>query len=289
MRKFSDDHIYQTLALVAIVACWGSMWWTSSSDYQLQFAVSNTLMEQGLIFEKSKIEKGKQQFIVEVYKDGNTRADLAALKRDKQLMYKTNQVMAKIDSLKNHLKKHQDVYGLMIKQKKAAQFNQWLNTYAQWITNEFKDLDIPTIALRGSKNNIDHFRQATIIGAISFLTTKQVDIRYIESEVARKLRITTRISCSWLFPNVQAVAQAKQIQIGDTYTADLFISDWFRIVRPRMTSQGQTIPVKENKTDISIVTQQPGKFYWIGKITHETLRAKDITIVHKTPYEVLPK
>lgn len=289
MRKFSDYQIYETLALVTIVACWGSMWWIPSSNYTLQFAVSNTSMEQGLVFEKNKVEKGKQQFIVEVYKDGNTRADLATIKRDEQLMRKTNQVMAKIDSLKNHLKKHQDVYGLMIKQGKANQFNQWLNTYTQWITNEFKDLDIPTIELRGSKNNIEHFRQATAIGAISFLTTKQVDIRYIESEVARKLRITTRLSCSWLFPNVQAVAQAKQIQIGNTYTADLFISNWFRIVRPRMTSQGQAIPVKENKANIRIVTQQSGKFYWTGKITHETLEAKDTTIIHQTPYDVLPK
>jgi hypothetical protein len=293
MRKRSNDRIYDTLALVVLVIGWCWMWWAPPNSYQTQLGAMNQAMENGLLLTKAEIQDSDSSFRAKVYEWGSEPTYLANMKRIAMLRQKTNEVIYQLAQLKQALLQGKDVYQLMIRNNKLADFHQLTHTHVQWRGQEFRDLDLPKIAFQGSNHHItnsDHFGRATTVAAIGLLSQKQLEIRYFEKLVAQKLMHHSMYYCGFDQVEPYVVIPLHQIQVGDTYMADIFAGKSAQNIFPRMTSQGQTIAIKDGVGKVEIPTSKSGKFYWSGSITYRDIyQQKERTVQLKQAYEVLPK
>lgn len=291
MRKRSNDRIYDTLALVVLVIGWSWMWWVPPNSYQTQLRAMNQAMENSLAMLKDSRKEGERLLAFRVKKRGNKPLGWEIIKRNKLLTQKNDEVISKIEKIKNTLKATQQVRELMINQGKATEIQQLLEKHAQWLNKTHQDLEIPPVNFWDTQNVgtiQDYFKTTSPIAAISLLNQKQLEIQQATLIITRRMDYSDDCFC---FDQIEpkAVAALKKIPVGDTYTADLLIQSFGFKIHAYMRNNGKPIVLTQGKGKIQIPTQKLGKFTCVGKITYRDVEAKNTNITINHSYEVLPK
>lgn len=295
MKKFSDYQICGTLAMLTIALCWCWVAWVPLANYQQQLDEANLLMERSLVLVKEQAKELDHETVKDVKKNGNSSEGLERIERGKLLRKRTQEVIDQIEQLKQTIKKKQDVYQVMVNQSNAPRIDKLTKEHIQWLNHEYRDLDIPKFEfIRGTREFISakhHFSHATSSAAMAWLNQRALAVRYFEQQIARKLLGVSMPLCKWFSKiDVKGFAQTKQIQVGNEYTADMFISNSAGKTRPRMTSYGQPIAVRDWMGEVNIPTQKFGKFYWSGNITYKDIHTKkDSTVTFHQFYQVIPQ
>lgn len=296
MKKYSDYQIYGALAMLTIALCWCWVAWVPLNNYQQQLEEGNLLMERSLAMVKERAKELDDEAIKDVKKNGNSEEGLERLDRGKLLRKRTQAVIDQIEQLKQGIKTNQKAYWVMVEQGNALKIDQLTQEHIQWLNHEYRDLDISKFKLNRSTREFisakRHFSHATSTGAIAWLNQRALAVRHFEHRIARKLLGAFSFSCNWFTNSYDPMVfpKYKQIQVGDEYNADLFMSKAVSKSRPRMTSYGQPIAVADGMSTVDIPTQKSGKFYWSGTITYyDTHTKKDSTVTFHQFYQVIPQ
>lgn len=296
MKKYSDYQVYGALAMLTVALCWCWVAWVPLNNYQQQLEEANLLMERSLAMVKERAKELDDETVKDVKKNGNSEEGLERIERGKLLRKRTQAVIDQIEQLKQAIKTNQQAYRVMVEQGNALRIDQLTQGHIQWLNHEYRDLDILKFKfIRGSRAFIStkhHFSHATSSAAIAWLNQRALAVRRYEHKVARKLLGASMPGCYWFINSYDPIVfpKYKQIQVGDEYTADLFISKSAGRHRPRMTSYGQPIAVNDWMGEVVIPAQKLGKFYWSGTITYKDIRTKkDSTITFHQFYQVVPQ
>ncbi|HAS40103.1 MAG TPA: hypothetical protein DCS93_06465 [Microscillaceae bacterium] len=301
-------HVYEGLILLLIGCCWWAFFdpfipnpthWQSLNQTLDTIYVDAYTASQDALIDLRK----------EVRKQGNPREGLDRVKRAALLAKKTNQVFASLEEAKGYLQKLDPVEQatterFMIRSRFAYQLKANLDGYTQWLTNEFRDLDLPRFAplAEGNEENSlyyvsepdkdfahNYFESTPAIGAIALLSQKQIQLKRYEMVVLKKLGSEpTGILCGggWIAPTLGKLKIV--IPVGDEYTADMFIGASARETNPRMILNGEPLSVRSGSTNIRFETKEIGPQFWEGKVVYKH-KGRYKTVAHKVPFEVLPK
>lgn len=287
MRKLSNLHLYEVLAIVNLAIFWGLILRETYTDYEPQLTAMNLEMEQAASLEKAAIQTIDSSFQAKVYSLGNTPEDIKKLERVAILRQKTNATIHQLAQLKQALKHNPNVARL-------ANVKRLTHTHVQWLRKAFQDLDFNNTGFQRrnqSITNYAHFNRLNKTAVIALLSQKQLELRYLEKLVAQRLMYDDSFS-DWKFYRVggQVVAPIRTIQVGDVYTADLFVGSDATHTRTRMYSYGQPVAVQDDAGKVEIPTSKSGKFYWSGTITYRDIyQQKECTVQLRQAYEVLPQ
>jgi hypothetical protein len=264
MKKFSDYQIYGTLAIFTIALCWCWVAWVPLANYHQQLEEANLWMEHSLALVKERAKKLDDETVKDVKRNGNSSEGLERIERGKLLRKRTQAVIDQIEQLKQAIKTNQQAYQVMVEQGNALRIEQLTQAHIQWLNYEYRDLDIPKFKfIRGTREFISakhHFSHTTSSAAIAWLNQRALAVRHFEHQVARKLLGAFSLSCSWFINSYDLMVfpKYKQIQVGDEYTADMFMKKSAGRLHPRMTSYGQPIAVRDWMGEVYIPTQKLG-------------------------------
>ena len=311
MKWNTAYHIYEGVALIVIILSWWMYTTDRVIDNGIHWQSFNHSMEASV--QKATITSQKSDSILreDVRKNGNSREGLDRIQRAALLKKRTNAVIANLEKTKNYLKtlpqnSHDQANHWMIRQRTAYQIKDELDKYVDWLMKEFKDLNLPKfekIANGNEENSLyfvwepdrdfahNYFKYAIPTEAMAILTQKQLIIKRYESEVLKKLGGGGFYSCCWCgFWKIEASTHTpiNTIQVGDEYTADMFISASASKTNPRMTLNGYPITVRDGIGDVQFTAKGRRKQYWEGRITFRKKWGKDTTFMQRIPYEVLP-
>ncbi|OJJ17892.1 hypothetical protein BKI52_28965 [marine bacterium AO1-C] len=310
MKWNTAYHVYEIIALLLIALSWWS-WVTDSGHYETShWQALNNRLEYGLALARTQADKADTTLRKEVKKTGNSREGLARIKRMELLRKRTNEVMADLHNTIQHLKimpedGYRQANDWMVKEGAANRTKQILDYYVDWLASEFNDLSLPKfekIAEGNQENSLYYEREAdkdfthnyfdntSPEEAIAILTQKQLIIKRYEAEVLKRLGGGCCFCGSWKFNRIdtKTFAPVNTIQVGDEYTADMFIQSSASKANPRMSINQTPLMVKDGQADVAFKAQTIGKQFWEGKITLK-IRGRDSTFIHRVPFEVLPK
>jgi gliding motility-associated protein GldM len=137
------------------------------------------------------------------------------------------------------------------------------------------------------------FDHTPMVAALAVLSTKEADVRKIETEALEALARLVGAS-TIKFDNVFAVATAKSgiVAAGLDYEAELFLAASSSAANPTMTRNGASVPVENGKGKIKFRAQAGAydaegnsKQKWTGAISIKN-KGKDTTFTIEVPFVV---
>lgn len=264
---------YIIWVLLTVVTYWWAISAANQEKYIPHWQAINQTMENSLRFAKHASLHTDTLLQLEVKQSGHSHEGQERIQRAKALQACTDSLMANIEMIKNHLKEMPanalaDTQQYLIRDSVAYSVKKALDTYVKWLAKEFKDLDIPKfepIAEVNKEKDIDfahtYFEQTTIIGAISILTQKQTVVKRYEAEVLKKLS-TKDWSClfynDWSTPVAGITAPTQVVQIGEVYTAHLFLAIAPTRIRHQVFLNGQPLEPGKEHTKFTFKVQKKG-------------------------------
>ncbi|HAS40105.1 MAG TPA: hypothetical protein DCS93_06475 [Microscillaceae bacterium] len=302
-------HSYEGVAMLIIVTCWWLVVTNRMINNEPHWQSFNGVIERGVANAQVASHKADSALKVDIRKQGNSREGLERIKRAALLQKRTNEVVTFLENTKNYLKQmlvedRKETSSWMITQGKAYQVKKKLDKYVEWLAKEHKDLTLPKFdkIAEGNEgnalyfaweNNRDfahtYFAYASPNEAETVLSLKQSIVKRYESYVLRKLGAGDLSSCCICYRIGAGLSvPVHTIQVGQEYTADMFIEISASRANPRMSINQTPLMVKDGHAEVTFQTQGVGKQFWEGKITVR-YNGKDSTIVHRVPIEVLPK
>lgn len=315
MKWHTIYNMYEGVAILAIVACWGTITFVAKPDYSAQMLPITQAMSTSLQHRTKAMLKAGKELRKDVKRNGNSREGLERIKRVRVLQQRTNKLIQKLEGWKMPLQKYRNdgktvVAKMMLDGAKGYELKQQLDTYVNWLTKEFIDLDLPKFEKLAEGNEKKalydndwikiskdfahlHFEHVSPAIALGILTEKQLEIKRYEAEVMKKIGVGGFSSCCFCFDRIEpfVIVPSRTVQIGDEYTADLFItgklvrarSPWTKV---RMLTNKTPVPVKDGTLELTFSPGGTGTQYWTGKITYQTIDYKDTTVLLNTKLTV---
>jgi len=310
MKWNTAYHIYEVLALTIIALSWWSWATDQSHYYTTHWRALGHSLEYSVQHAQMRTDRADARLREDVKRMGNSREGLDRIKRVELLRKRTKDVMMALQHTKEHLKKmptnaYHQTSDWMIKKEIAQQTKQKLDQYVYWLSQEFKDLSLPKFdkLAEGNQENplyyareankdfahnyFDHTSPAEVI---ALLTQKQLTVKRYEEEVMKKL--DSGCCCAYLsFDKFGAAVYAplNTIEVGQEYTADMFINLLTGEFNPRMVAQNQPLIVRQDKANVAFKATKIGKQFWEGRFILKTRGDRDTSLIHRVPFEVLPK
>ncbi|OJJ17894.1 hypothetical protein BKI52_28975 [marine bacterium AO1-C] len=304
-------YVYEVLVVLVTLGI-GWLWWSEPAiEAENYWPSYNTSLEQSIYRATLAAQASDSTLRADVRKQGSSREGVDRIGRAALLQQRTNQVMAIVETAKNRLKNlpknaQRQTSNLMINQAMAYRIKDSLDRYVDWLTFEFRDLGLPKFEKLAKHDHRKdwyypwesiqdfpkrYFKYTRPAEAITILNLQQAAVKRYESKVLKRLdagSITSSCGFNKVEPGV--FAPLNTLQVGDEYTADMFISASASKYYTRMTYNGRPITVKDGKGEVLFTARGKSKQYWkSGFIFRKRGTLKDTTITYTLPFEVLPK
>ncbi|EAY28662.1 hypothetical protein [Microscilla marina] len=279
MMKHPITRIYEIVVLLIVLGCLGQILWDTPT-YDLQLGDLQTAMKAIWQQGHKKAGKAMENLKEDVHKNGNSREGRERIKRAQLLIKKTTKLNGLFERTNNQWHNGKQGFDAL---KKA------LKKHTDWINSEFNDLDLAPVDPKHTLAKYPHRSNATTIATKALIAEKKLQIQRLQAMILRKLGagdLSVSISDRYFRPGV--IPTLNQIQVGDRYQADMILSGTASRSIPRFSIYKIPLPVNEGKSEVIFKTQGVGKQYWEARFRFNS-RGKDITIVQKVYYEVLPQ
>ncbi|EAY28663.1 hypothetical protein [Microscilla marina] len=276
MMKHTITRIYEIVVLLIVLGCLGQILW-GAPTYDAQLSELQTAMNISWQQGHKKAVEDMENLEEDVHKNGNPREELESIKRAQLLIKKTTKINGLFERTNNQWHNGKQGFDAL---KRAVK------KHADWINSEFGDFDLELVDPKHALAKYPHRSNATTIATKALIAEKKLQIQRLQAVILRKLGVDeiTFTGCglrSWQ----RVVPQTNVVQVGDTYTADLFL------VKIRRYGSLTTRMYYNNKITgdgaVRFEVLQRGKQYWEAKFRYYTVDGKkDTTIVQKVYYEV---
>ena len=298
--------IYEALAVVVVLGV-GWLWWSEPTiDSGNYWSSYNALLEQRIQRATLAAHQLDSTLRADVKAQGNPKWGMYRIQRAQLLQRRTNQVMATLETIKKQLKSfpkstQRQTSRLMIDKAAAYRIKDSLDSYVDWLNNDFKDL---TTSKFKQLANYDpsrdwyypwesiqdfpkrYYQYARPAEAVAILSTQQTEIKRYETNLLQRfIGQNLDTDCGFVRIEPAIFAPLSAIQIGDEYAADMFIGT--SKYNTRMTYNGRSITVKDGKGVVLFTAQGNGKQSWEGKFIYRNRsNLKDTVITYTMPFEV---
>ncbi|HAS40104.1 MAG TPA: hypothetical protein DCS93_06470 [Microscillaceae bacterium] len=304
-------YIYEGLAiLIILLVSW--LWWSEPTiDSGNYWSSYNASLEQSVQRATLVAHQADSTLRANVKDQGHSREGLDRIQRTGLLQKRTNRVIALLENAKKQLKNlpsntRRSTSRLLIDQAMAYRIKDSLDSYVDWLNDDFKDLiEFKFEPLAHHDPSQDwyypwesimdfpkrYYRYTLPAEAVTILSVQQTKITHYEEELlARLVGGSMDAYCGFDKEEPGVFVPLRTIEVGNTYTADMFIGASASKYYTRMTYNGRPITVKDGKGEVLFTVQQKAKKYWKAGFTYrKRSNSQDTTIRYTMPFEVLPK
>ncbi len=277
--KHTITRIYEIFVLLIVLGCLGQILW-GTPTYDAQLSELQTAMDISWQQGHKKAVEDMEDLKEDVHKNGNLREGRERIKRAQLLIKKTTKINGLFERISNQWHNGKQGFGAL---KKA------MKKYKDWLNNEYGHLDLAPIDPKHISVKYFGGGKPTTIAAKALITEQQLYIQHLQAMILKKLANWSLTSiCGHFRLGLDIIPKLHQIQVGDSYQADMILSGGvFRLI-PKFSIYKTPLPVNAGKSEVIFKTQGIGKQYWEARFRFMS-RGKDTTIVQKVYYEVLPK